>query len=247
MTILSLIDDEDGMSLVELLGAMVILSIVLPLLIGFIVTNAKMIEQNTILTEAIAVREEIREWMSYQAQTQDIADLNPYVFAIKARREDPTVGGYTEPPEDPSVVIRSEHLILDKSGISKDAAGNSVFGEIAPSDHLVDDGGNTITSSINRKRVELVTYDSQKSFPKIKLDTNRRQYIGTYVGPGASEFKATYAVLAQVSSKKIMIENGASPTKAENQDSGILVTLRIYNSESGKELTNTQFHWGADY
>ena len=65
-----------------------------------------------------------------------------------------------------------------------------------------------------------------------------------YVGADATQQKVAYAVLAEAAPKQWTTETGAI---AENNDAGILVTLRIYNSESGKELTNTQFYWSADY
>lgn len=236
----SFISDEEGMSLVELLGAMVILSIVLPLFIGFIVTNAKMIEQNTILTEAIAVREEIREWMGYRAQSQDIADLNPFVLANTGHQPSPII------PKNSEEAIRASHLILDKSGIAWDTSGQPKFDEKIPNDQLIDDDGKLITGSDNRKRTQQVNYNMPAGFslPKLKISADRKRYVGMYVGPDVTQQKVAYAVLVEAAPKQITTKSGDI---TENNDAGILVTLRIYNSESGKELTNTQFYWSADY
>ncbi|MCJ1977233.1 type IV pilus modification PilV family protein [Lactococcus paracarnosus] len=240
MPILSLIGDEDGMSLAELLGAMVILSIVLPLLIGFIVANAKMIEQNTILTEAISVREEIREWMGYRAQSQDIADLNAYVLANTGHQPSPIS------LTDPAGIVRASHLILDESGIEKDVLGEPKFDEKVPSNRLIDDDGNPITGPVTRNRSQQVSYKMPGGFPlpKLNISADSKRYVGMYVGPDATQQKVAYAVLVEAAPKQMTTETGAI---AENNDAGILVTLRIYNSESGKELTNTQFYWSADY
>ncbi|HCN75393.1 type II secretion system protein [Pseudolactococcus plantarum] len=239
MIILTELKNEEGFTLVELLSAITILGIVLPLFIGFIVSNSKMIELNTIQTEAISVREEIREWMSYKAQSQDIADLNPYVLATTGHQPDPIT--LTDQEEK----LRASHLILDKSGIQKDTLGKAKYGEQVPADKLVDDDGNIITSSPTRQQTRQVVYlSSGFALPKLNLSAEKKRYVGMYVGEGALRFKVDYAVLVEAAPKAI--KKGATATVADNQDSGILVTLRIYNSKTGKELTNTQFHWGAD-
>lgn len=239
MPIFTISTDEEGFTLVELLSAIVILGIMLPLFMGFIITNAKLIDQNTIQTEAISVREEIREWMSYKAQSQDIADLNPYVLATTGHQPDPII--LTDQQEK----NRASHLILDKSGIENDAFGKAKYGEQVPADKLVDDDGNIITSSSTRKQTRQVVYlNSGFSLSKLNLPDEKKRYVGKYVGEGALRFKVDYAVLVEAAPKEI--KKGSTATTADNQDGGILVTLRIYNSKTGKELTNTQFHWGAD-
>lgn len=239
--ILAISNHEDGFTIAELLCAIVIISIVLPLLMGFIVTNAKMIELNTIQTEAIDVREEIREWMSYKATSQDIADLNPYVLATTGHQPTPITTHDSAEEE-----MRAGYLILDESGIPKDKNGKAKFGESVPTKVLIDDDGQEISGS-NRSRTTQVIYGGGSDFSKLKIaDTSRekQEYVGMYAGEGAQQYKTQFAVLVEAAPKAITVQTATST--AENYDSGILVTLRIYDVKTGKELTNTQFHWVAD-
>ena len=241
--IVSISHNEDGFTIAELLCTIVILSIVVPLLMGFIVSNAKMIELNTIQTEAIDVREEIREWMSYKATSQDIADLNPYVLATTGHQPAPITIHDSKEEE-----IRAGYLILDESGIPKDiSSGKAQFGETVPTKVLVDDDGKEISGS-TRTQTHQVMYDGRYDFSKLNIadisSDDKQKYVGMYVGEGAQRHKTQFAVLAEAAPKAITMQTATST--AENYDSGILVTLRIYDFKTGKELTNTQFHWVAD-
>lgn len=237
---LTISNNEDGFTIAELLCAIVILGIILPLLMGYIVTNAKMIELNTIQTEAIDVREEIREWLSYKATAQDIADLNPYVLATTGHQSIPNTTHDSQEAE-----MRASYLILDESGIPKDQDGNAKFGETVPAKVLVDDDGKEIPTS-QRKQTKQVDYDG-KYFSKLTIadiSPEKQKYVGMYVGEGAQRYKTSFAVLAEAAPKKINV--GKTTVTDKNYDSGILITLRIYDFNTGKELTNTQFHWVAD-
>ena len=229
--------DEEGMSIVELLGAITILGIVLPLFVGYIILNSKMIAANTIQTEAIAIREDIREWMSYRAQSQDIYELNPYVMTTTGNRPGPVY-----PTEEGIEKVRAKHLILDKSGIMKDDQGNPMFGEQIPSDIVV---VGKQRSSESRNRRQVLDYDYEKKGVSLKASvlSDIKPYVGQYVGLGYDKLAINYAVLVEADPKEF--EKNANTS--DNSVSGILVTLRVYNGITGAELTNTQFHWNADY
>ena len=242
--IVTISNNEEGFTIAELLCAIVIISIVLPLLMGLIVTNAKMIDLNTIQSEAIDVREEIREWMSYKATSQDIADLNPYVLATTGHQPAPITIH-----DSPEKEMRAGYLILDESGIPKDtSSGKAKFGETVPAKVLVDDDGKEISGS-TRNQTHQVIYGG-KDFSKLNIadiSAEKQKYVGMYVGEGAQRYKTQFAVLVEAAPKAITMQTYASISEnAENYDSGILVTLRVYDVKTGKELTNTQFHWVAD-
>ncbi len=228
--------DEEGMPIVELLGAITILGIVLPLFVGYIILNSKMIAANTIQTEAIAIREDIREWMSYRAQSQDIYELNPYVMTTTGGRPNPVY------PKEGIEIVRAKHLILDKSGIMKDDQGNPMFGEQIPSDIVV---VGKQRSSESRNRRQVLDYDYEKKGVSLKASvlSDIKPYVGQYVGLGYDKLAINYAVLVEADPKEF--EKNANTS--DNSVSGILVTLRVYNGITGAELTNTQFHWNADY
>jgi len=91
--------DESGFSLVEILGAIVILGIAMVMIAMLIIQNNLILSYNTRMEEAIAARDDVKEWLIYRAQTQDLADLNIGIFTARP-------SWMMVDPDDPSEVRR---------------------------------------------------------------------------------------------------------------------------------------------
>ena len=100
-------------------------------------------------------------------------------------------------------------------------------------------------SSESRNRRQVLDYDYEKKGVSLKASvlSDIKPYVGQYVGLGYDKLAINYAVLVEADPKEF--EKNANTS--DNSVSGILVTLRVYNGITGAELTNTQFHWNADY
>ncbi|MGX7420623.1 type IV pilus modification PilV family protein [Carnobacterium gallinarum] len=156
--------DENGFSLIEVLASIIIFGIALLGLTSLMYQNFSAIDQNELTERAFYVRDDIKEWLNYKAQSQDIANLNQFVLTLPKQGE----VMYTEEQQ-----VRSRYLIVDESGIQVDPGTNkSKFGEIAR-DTSVDRG----------KIVEKVHYDfSGNQLPDIlNQDKFNKYYMGEYV------------------------------------------------------------------
>ncbi|MGK0551207.1 type IV pilus modification PilV family protein [Enterococcus faecalis] len=230
--------NEQGFSFIEILGAIVILGISLILIASMIFQNRKAIALNTQREEAIAVRDDIKEWLSYKAQIQDITNLNQWVYLF----------GDTN--------ARQRHFILDNSGIQYEA-GKAKYGEI-PIDE----------SDTRRGRfIRKVQYDPPTgSFLPAVLaeDENNKLYMGQYL----TETGTATNYLVKVLVTKIAQETGGTiadarsvtnrsadivlldsyferPGYYDTRNDGVLLTIQIFDKVTGRFLTETYLNWVA--
>lgn len=210
------IKDENGFSLIEILVAVVLLGSCFMLLATLIHQNALAIQLNKRKEEAAYVREDIKEWLLYKRQIQDLADLNRYVFAQ-------TDKNLTTEQE-----ARRGHLILDNTGIQKDSASQPLYGEM----------GIKETDSDNKRGnfVPKVIYhlDTSEFLPTSLQSATNQLYIGEYVSPKkeASDF------LVEVQAKKPKADQAYNA-----RTNGIDLTIMIYDKKTGSLLTSTVLNW----
>ncbi|WP_314067698.1 helix-turn-helix domain-containing protein [uncultured Vagococcus sp.] len=160
---LNRLQQENGATLIEVLGAIVILSLVITSMAGFFVSNQKALNYNVKLTEAQSVKLDVKEWLMNRAVSIDVGDINWTCFT--------GVGS-----SDPAEVARSKYLLLDDTGFVVDPATNvSGFGEKKFRTSYVNVQGNTVPRVPLRK----VTYDGVTLPSKL---TSLPERLGYYRG-----------------------------------------------------------------
>lgn len=218
--------DESGFSLVEILGAIVILGIAMIMIAMLIIQNNLILSYNTRMEEAIAVRDDIKEWLVYRAQTQDVADLNLGIFT-------------TRPPwmmidPDEPTEVRRRNLILDNSGIQYDMHGQPMYEEIPIA---VDD--------LDRGRfIRKVVYDhSGDHLPQSLANSEEnRLYMGTYLSE--NEELTNYLVKIGIREDPLY---GIKENFFDRRQHGIGLVIQIFDKQTGVFLTETYMHWVVDY
>ncbi|EPH61809.1 prepilin-type cleavage/methylation protein [Enterococcus casseliflavus 14-MB-W-14] len=218
--------DESGFSLVEILGAIVILGIAMVMIAMLIIQNNLILSYNTRMEEAIAARDDVKEWLIYRAQTQDLADLNIGIFTARP-------SWMMVDPDDPSEV-RRHHLVLDNSGIQYNAQGQPMYEEIPIA---VDD--------LNRGRfIRKVVYDhSGAHLPQpLANSEENRLYMGTYL----SENEETTNYLVKVSIREDP-RHGLREDTYDRRQLGIGLIIQVFDKQTGVFLTETYLHWVVDY
>lgn len=210
------ITNEAGLSLIEILASIVIFGIALLGFASLMYQNFVAIDQNELVERSYYVRDDLKEWLNYRAQSQDIANLNQYALTLPKEGE----AAYT-----PEQKARSEHFILDESGIQLNPTTNQAeYGEI-PRDLSVDRG----------EIIEKVHYDfSGKLLPApLKQDKFNKYYVGEYL--------ADPDFLVKINVKKQATDSGNPRTD------GVRLTIQIYSKETGKRLTETYLNWVSEY
>ncbi|PZL70614.1 hypothetical protein CI088_14570 [Enterococcus plantarum] len=224
-----MIRKEDGLILIEVLVAVVILGTSFMLLASMLVRNQQMIELNEKKKEAQAIRDELREWMGYRGQTQDLAGLNQYVFSVKNNEHLIT-----------SQKVRRNYLILDNSGIQTNGGNISIYGE-----QKVDLTGRVETTNKQQERkIEYSYPDKRTLLPKKwkdaeegTLEKEESNYLGRYIGTANQH---NYLVLCKVHFKN-------TSKKYDPRKDGIEVFLEIYDESTGRLMTDTLFNWVITY
>lgn len=224
-----MIRKEDGLTLIEVLVAVVILGTSFMLLASMLVRNQQMIELNEKKKEAQAIRDELREWMGYRGQTQDLAGLNQYVFSVKNNEHLTT-----------SQKVRRNYLILDNSGIQTNGGNISIYGE-----QKVDLTGRVETTNKQQERkIEYSYPDKRTLLPKKwkdaeegTLEKEESNYLGRYIGTANQH---NYLVLCKVHFKN-------TSKKYDPRKDGIEVFLEIYDESTGRLMTDTLFNWVITY
>ncbi|EGO6609424.1 prepilin-type N-terminal cleavage/methylation domain-containing protein [Enterococcus faecalis] len=209
--------DEKGVSLIEILAAIVILSIALLGLSSLMYQNFSAIDQNNLIERSIYVRDDIREWMNYRAQSQDIGNLNTFVL-INPKRGEETLTIEQQ--------MRRKHLIVSESGIQIDSdTKKTIYGEIARDD-TIDRG----------KLVEKVKYDlSGAILPEnLKDDEFNKYYIGEYIND--PDFLV-----------KIVVENKSNEESYDPRKDGVRLSIQILSRNTGALLTEGYMNWVAEY
>lgn len=224
-----MIRKEDGLTLIEVLVAVVILGTSFMLLASMLVRNQQMFELNEKKKEAQAIRDELREWMGYRGQTQDLAGLNQYVFSVKNNEHLIT-----------SQKVRRNYLILDNSGIQTNGGNISIYGE-----QKVDLTGRVETTNKQQERkIEYSYPDKRTLLPKKwkdaeegTLEKEESNYLGRYIGTANQH---NYLVLCKVHFKN-------TSKKYDPRKDGIEVFLEIYDESTGRLMTDTLFNWVITY
>jgi len=212
--------NERGFSLIEVLATLILLAFSLSSLFYFIQQNFVVIERNKIQEQAIFVREDIKEWMTYRAQAQDIISLNPIISQVNVKTF-----------LQPAYIERMNHLILDETGIQRDSETGRALYEEVERDSLEGGRGQIVSK---------VIYDlSDDSLPKIlRSDPYNKFYIGEYIN---SE-KSRSGILV-----KIKIKSKEDIDDYIPQVDGVDVSIIIYSKKTGELLTETWLHWvGVD-
>jgi hypothetical protein len=224
-----MLQNEDGMTLAEVLISVVILGTTFMLFASMLIRNQKFIALNEKIKEAQYVRDDIKEWMGYRAQTQDIAALNQYVFIHSVKKNN----SLTDKQQ-----LRISHLILDNSGIQYGpyASSPATYGEKKIEYGSRMDGGEERAQKIDYK------YKNKEStLPSSFKDdhgksTEEANYLGKYKG---SKTKNSFLVICKITDKAANVQ--------DYREEGLELTLEIYDEETGKFMTDTVFKWVADY
>ncbi|MGY3777464.1 type IV pilus modification PilV family protein [Isobaculum melis] len=214
--------NEEGLSMIEILAAVVILGIALLQLSSLMYQNFIAIDQNKLKEEAIFVREDIKEWLTYRAQNQDVANLNTYALLWEFNN----AGTYTE-----EQTMRRKHFILDETGIQVDVnTGENIYGEIARE-----------ASAERGELVSKVRYDFSGSLlpDALQQDPYNKYYIGEYIDSEADE--PLFLVKILVEPKDILNK------KYDARTGGVGLNILIYSKETGKLLTETYLNFVAAY
>ncbi|MDR0922394.1 MAG: prepilin-type N-terminal cleavage/methylation domain-containing protein [Lactobacillales bacterium] len=216
------VEEEFGFSLIEVLASIIILGISLTLMFVFINNNNQMIEFNRTREEAIEVRQDIKEWFSYRAQTEDIVNLNQFVLT-QIENESSNL--------EENEKMRRQHLILDNSGIQYDGVNRSVYGEI-PIDESNPNRGKFLY------KIKYAPGEPEKlGIPEnLRLKVENQYYLGVYLDENRKE--TDYLVRIDVNRKS---------TNSNSKKDGIEVNVEIYNRKTGKFLTETIFNWVPEY
>jgi hypothetical protein len=224
-----MLQNEDGMTLAEVLISVVILGTTFMLFASMIVRNQKFIALNEKVKEAQYVRDDIKEWMGYRAQSQDIAGLNQYVFIHSVKKNN----SLTDKQQ-----TRIKYLILDNSGIQKGPYTGSptlygeqaiVYGDRAP-------GGEN-----KERKIEYKYSNKESTLPSSFKDAHGKSieeanYLGKYIG---SETKNSFLVICKITDKAANVK--------DYREEGLELTLEVYDEDTGKFMTDTVFKWVADY
>lgn len=219
-----ILNNEKGMTLIEIVAAMLILGIALAGLATMTSQNFIAIDQNKLKEEAAFVRDDIKEWLNYRAQTQDIANLNP--LALKNEK---SISGLLT---DKELAERYKHLILDESGVQVDPqTGKNKYGEVLRNKSDTGRG----------KFISKVEYDLSGSFLPNGLKKNEfnKYNIGKYIG-------------TKTENDAFLVEVKATATTGGTDDSdvrkrGLELTILIYSQDTGALLTETQMRWVPEY
>lgn len=212
--------DEEGLSFIEILATMVILGIALLSLSSLMYQNFIVIDQNKLKEEAIFCREDIKEWLTYRAQTQDVTNLNTFVLTTPKNGE----SSLTEEQR-----IRRSYLILDESGIQIDSKGDALYGEISR-DGSIDRG--EIVSKVKYNFTGDLLPDSL-----LQEDEYNKYYIGEYVNQSVEN-----SLLVKVQVVRKSDRSDYNPRK-----DGVRLDILIYSKESGMLLTEIYLNWVAEY
>lgn len=219
--------DESGFTLVEILGAIVILGIALVMIAMMIIQNNLILSYNTRMEEAIAVRDDVKEWLTYRAQTQDVANLNLWLFTTRSP------GMILNPDEQ--LENRRQHLIVDNSGIQYDSHGQSFYGEIPIP---IDDA--------NRGRfIRKVAYDlTGDHLPHSLVHSEvNRLYMGTYL----SENDQPTNYLVKISIRDDRVYDNTQVEDLDRRQQGMGLVIQVFDKQTGEFLTETFMHWVVDY
>ncbi|MBO0440840.1 type II secretion system protein [Candidatus Enterococcus ikei] len=228
-----MVKDEDGLTLIEVLVAVVILGTSFMLLASMLVRNQQMIELNEKKKEAQYIRDELREWIGYRGQTQDLAGLNQYVFSIRDNQN------LTD-----SQKIRRNYLILDNSGIQTNSGHLPIYGEqeIDLTDRV--DKTNEAEKKQQERKIEYNYPNKANILPKKwkdaeegTLEKEESNYLGRYIG---TVNQHNYLVLCKVNFKNT--SKNYDPRK-----DGVEVVLEIYDEKTGHLMTDTLFNWVITY
>lgn len=209
--------DEAGFSLIEVIGAIVILGISFLLIASLVIQNNYAINFNKQQEEAIAARDDIKEWLLYKAQIQDIANLNPWVF--------------TEPSHAESTAMqqRRNHLVVDNSGIQY-AQGQPLYGE-TPID-IEDDLRGTFIRKVEYK------FDGDELPENLAYSEYAPFYIGHYLSENGEA--TDYLV-------KILVEQDTTSADFDPRRQGVRLIIQIYGKARGDLLTETILNWVIEY
>ncbi|MTD42411.1 hypothetical protein GIX45_28050 [Erwinia sp. CPCC 100877] len=235
-----MLQNEDGLTLVEVLISVVILGTTFMLFASMFVRNQQLITLNEKIKEAQYVRDDIKEWMGYRAQTQDLIDLNRSTLSYR-------LGDYSLTSLSPEAVeffkTRTNYLILDNSGV-KPGSHIPPITAIPSGDDEIEffadrqaDYKNRVISG-EEKQVRKVNYGG--GFSRIpddfKKTTEDIKYLGKYIG---DKTKYSFLVTCRVTDKHSDVKN--------YYEEGLEVNLEIYDEESGNVLSDTTFNWVPDY
>lgn len=212
--------DEEGLSLIEILATMVILGIALLGFSSLMYQNFIVIDQNKLKEEAIFCREDIKEWLTYRAQNQDVANLNTFTLTTPKNGE----SSLTE-----EQWTRRKHLILDESGIQSDSKGDALYGEVSR-DGNIDRG--EIVSKVKYSLDGQLLPDSL-----LQEDEFNKYYIGEYLNQSVENPMLV----------KIQVIRKSSSSDYNPRTDGVRLNILIYSKESGTLLTETYLNWVAEY
>lgn len=214
------LQNEQGFSLIEIIVAVVILGTCFMLLATLIHQNSLTIKLNKRKEDAIFVREDIKEWLSYKGQIQDLANLNNYVFIRPTKSLDLVE------------TARQGHFILDNTGIQTESSTDSTikYGEIKIPETDSDRG-----SFVQKLKYHLKTSEEEVNFLPESLRTETNQlYMGEYVNSS----KETTNFLVKVQAEWTSADVSYMP-----RTDGIDLTILIYDKDTGALLTSTVLNW----
>lgn len=219
--------DESGFTLVEILGAIVILGIALVMIAMMIIQNNLILSYNTRMEEAIAVRDDVKEWLTYRAQTQDVANLNLWLFTTRSP------GMILAPDEQ--LENRRQHLVVDNSGIQYNSYGQSLYGEIPIPIHDVDRG----------RFIRKVAYDLTGAHLPDSLvhSEQNRLYMGTYL----SENDQPTNYLVKIAIREDQLHDITQADSLDRRQQGMGLIIQVFDKSTGEFLTETYMHWVVDY
>lgn len=213
-----LIKDQKGFSLIEIIVAVILLGSCFMLLATLIHQNSLAIQLTKRKEEAAFVREDIKEWLLYKGQIQDIANLNNYVL-VQAD------AGKTLTDKQKA---RRNHLILDNSGIQKESS-LPLYGEVEVKE--VDGDRGDFTKKVTYHPTEAAFLPE-----KLRSDVNQL-YIGEYID--GTQGTSTFLIEVQVTIPDQAV--GYSPRRE-----GVNLTILIYDKKTGGLLTSTILNWVVD-
>ncbi len=211
--------EETGGTLVEILASIIILGLTLLSMAVLMNQNYSSIQINQLKEASLFAQEDIKEWLTYRATNQDIANLNQFTL-VKEHQMNPSL---TEAEKR-----RRNHFILDESGIQKTVYGENIYGEI-PQDKTVDRGESFVK----------VLYDfSGDHLPEpLKSDDYNKYYIGEYVDNSKQDAKLLVEVVVR---QKNLDEY-------EPRKDGVELNIKIYSKKTGQLLSEGFLNWIAEY
>ncbi|WP_170924710.1 type IV pilus modification PilV family protein [Candidatus Enterococcus clewellii] len=210
--------DEHGFSLLEVLFAIVILGVCFLFIASLIYQNNQAIQLNTKKEEAIFAREDVKEWLLYKAQIQDVANLNTFVFVE-------TSSALTAEQTE-----RREHLILDNSGIQKDSGiGRAKYGELEV----------PVNDSERGVFIQKIKYrlTEPEFLPEALRSSENQLYLGQYIDRSGEE--TDYLV-------KVVVRRKEGIQAYNPRTDGVGLTIQVYDRIKGNLLTETYINWVAE-